>query len=657
VKGWQLCVRWKDGSTSWEKLADLKECYPVEVSEWAVASELDDEPAFNWWVHHTLKKRDRIISLVKQRQTRYLEKTHKFGVELPKSVRHAYELDKKNGNTFWADAISKEMKNVRVAFRIKDEDEIPKNVYQRIKCHMIFDVKMEDFRRKARMVAGGHMTETPKCMTYSSVVARDTVRIALTLAALNGLEVKAGDVMNAYITAPIEEKVWTVLGPEFGDDAGKAAIIVRALYGLKSAGACFRKHLASCMRHLGYEQCKADLDLWMKPEIDPADGYKYWSYVLIYVDDILVIHHDAMVPLKRIGKYFLLKPDSVGDPDMYLGAKLRSVVTANGVECWSLSPSKYVQEACKNCRQHLTENFDGKFALPKDAANPFPVNFEPQIDTSAELGPDEASYFQSLVGIMRWMVEIGRVDIAVECSLLSSHLALPRENHLHACIHVMRYLELHHNTRLFFDPTRPVVDEGNFDNGANWKDFYGDIEEAIPEDAPEPRGKSVVLRAMVDSDHAGDKETRRSRTGFVIFMNLALITWMSKKQATVESSVFGAEFVAMKHCVEELRALRYKVRMMGVPLEGATFVFGDNMSVITNTSKPVSTLKKKSNSICYHAVREAVAMGECVTGHIRTHFNYADLLTKALSGVIRRRLVHGLLYDIYDDHQKRVSWN
>ena len=214
---------------------------------------------------------------------------------------------------------------------------------------------------------------------------------------------------------------------------------------------------------------------------------------------------------------------------MYLGAKLRNNVTSNGVECWSLSPSKYVQEACKNCREYLKENHDGKFVLPKDAANPFPVNYEPQIDTSAELDPDEASYFQSLVRIMRWMVEIGRVDIAVECSLLSSHLALPCENHLHACIHVMRYLDLHHNTRLFFDPTRTVVDEGNFDDGANWKDFYGDIEEAIPDDVPEPRGKSVVLRAMVDSDHAGDKETRCSRTGFVIFMNLALITWMSKK--------------------------------------------------------------------------------------------------------------------------------
>ena len=117
---------------------------------------------------------------------------------------------------------------------------------------------------------------------------------------------------------------------------------------------------------------------------------------------------------------------------------------------------------------------------------------------------------------------------------------------------------------------------------------------------------------MVDSDHAADKETRRSRTGFLIFLNMALITWYSKKQMTVESSVFGAEFVAMKHCVEELRAFRYKLRMMGVPLEGPTYIFGDNMSVINNTSTPELTLKKKSNAICYHALREAVAMGECV---------------------------------------------
>ncbi len=104
---------------------------------------------------------------------------------------------------------------------------------------MIFDIKMEDFRCKARLVAGGHMTKAPTTITYVSVVSCETVRIALLMAALNDLNVKVGDVLNAYITTPITEKVWTVLGPEFGTDAGKSAIIVRALYGLKSAVAAF----------------------------------------------------------------------------------------------------------------------------------------------------------------------------------------------------------------------------------------------------------------------------------------------------------------------------------------------------------------------------------------------------------------------------------
>ncbi len=97
------------------------------------------------------------------------------------------------------------------------------------------------------MVAGGHMTSAPTIMTYPSMVSSETVCIALTLAALNDLEVKAADILNAYISAPIKEKVWHALGPEFGPNAGKSAIIVHALYGLKSAGAAFHAHLADCM--------------------------------------------------------------------------------------------------------------------------------------------------------------------------------------------------------------------------------------------------------------------------------------------------------------------------------------------------------------------------------------------------------------------------
>ena len=116
-------------------------------------------------------------------------------------------------------------------------------------------------------------------MTYSSVVGRETVRIAFTIAALNNLQVKAGDVMNAYVTAPCSENIWTFLGKYFGADQGNKAIIVRALYGIKSSGAAFHAHLADCMRRIRYTPGRGDSDLWMKPKIDP-DGDEYYSYIL-----------------------------------------------------------------------------------------------------------------------------------------------------------------------------------------------------------------------------------------------------------------------------------------------------------------------------------------------------------------------------------------
>jgi len=101
--------------------------------------------------------------------------------------------------------------------------------------------------------------------------------------------------------------------------------------------------------------------------------------------------------------------------------------------------------------------------------------------------------------------------------------------------------------------------------------------------------------------------------------------------------------------MEKLRGLRYKLRMMGVPVTGPSYIYGDNMSVINNTQRPESTLKKKNNSICYHAIRESVAMGESLMGHIRTEDNLADLMTKVTFGAKRQRLVQGILLDIFDE--------
>ena len=209
------------------------------------------------------------------------------------------------------------MSKVRVAFKTLGDNETVPPTFQEIRCHLIFDVKMEDFRRKARFVAGGHTTETPASITYASVVSRESVRIALTLAALNDLEVKTADIENAYLTAPVNEKIWCKLGPEFGAACGKTAIVVRSLYGLKSAGASFRNHLEDCMRHLGWKSCVADQDLWMKAETRPSDEHTYYAYALLYVDDILIVHHNAESCLKDIDKYFKMKPGSIGEPEYY----------------------------------------------------------------------------------------------------------------------------------------------------------------------------------------------------------------------------------------------------------------------------------------------------------------------------------------------------
>ncbi|KAL7474089.1 hypothetical protein ACHAW6_000082 [Cyclotella cf. meneghiniana] len=99
VNGWELCCKWKDGSTSWQKLSDLKESPLLQVAGFALATGIADEPAFNWWVAWVLKKRDQIISLVKRRSTRYHKRTHKFGIELPKIVDEAYMIDKATGTT------------------------------------------------------------------------------------------------------------------------------------------------------------------------------------------------------------------------------------------------------------------------------------------------------------------------------------------------------------------------------------------------------------------------------------------------------------------------------------------------------------------------------------------------------------------------------
>ena len=655
TKGWKVKVLWKDGTSSWLPLSDVKEAQPVELAEYAVSRNIQDEPAFAWWVKHTLKKRDRIV---KQVQHRMIKRNTKFGIKVPSSVEEALRFDKENGDTFWFDAINKEIKNVKVAFHLLGEDETPPPGSKRIPYHIIFDVRY-DLTRKARLVAGGHRNQgVPQHNRFSSVASRDSVRLGLLIAALNDLSVATTDIGNAYLNAPPKEQVHVIVGPElFGEDnAGKTAVVVRALYGLKSAGNAWREYFATfVMAELDFDPTTADPDVYRRPEVD-NDGKEYYSYLIIYVDDVLCVHHEPKQVMDVIGETFRLKNGVDSDPTNYLGADVRSWTYErdDGSEgkCWAIGSQSYLKEALRICETQMDEHgLSYKSSKRKGRDTPFQSSdYRPELDSSDFCSHSLANLYQQLIGILRWVCELGRMDILYEVSVLSQYLAQPRVGHLQEALNIFYYLKHHSRSWVVLDPTTFEVEWTPKENEPSPEDralamgsIYPDAVDELPHNMPKPRGNPISISIFVDADHAGNRVTRRSHTGIVIFCNLAPIIWYSRRQNTVETSTFGSEFIALKIAAELNESLIYKLRMFGVPLTGPSKVMCDNEAVVKSSSFAESTLKKKHCSIAFHKVRESVASGKLLIYYEHTSSNLADLFTKALNASKRLPLIRGLL--------------
>ena len=165
---------------------------------------------------------------------------------------------------------------------------------------------------KARYVLDGHKPEAPEISTYAGVVSKESIRIALTYAALNCLDVCAADIQNAYLQAPSSQKHYIVCGPEFSqENVGRNALIKRALYGEKRAGRDFRNHLRECMKHLGFTSCLADPDVWMRKGLN-LQGKEYYEYILLYTDVLVISHQPERILRNELNKYFGLKESSIG---------------------------------------------------------------------------------------------------------------------------------------------------------------------------------------------------------------------------------------------------------------------------------------------------------------------------------------------------------
>jgi len=204
-------------------------------------------------------------------------------------------------------------------------------------------------------------------------------------------------------------------------------------------------------------------------------------------------------------------------------------------------------------------------------------------------------------------------------------------------LRIFGYLKAHSKLSISFDVSDHTIPIATTPSNVNWDEQYPDVREELPPDAPTPKGKPAKITCYSDSDHAGDLVTRRSTTGILLFVNNTPIKWYSKRQNTIETSTYGSELVSLRIATELVMEFRYRLRMMGIPIQGSSVLLCDNKSSVLNVSLPSSTLKKRHNAIAYHRVREAVAAKIISVGHIDGKHNLSDIMTKAVDGVTFKR--------------------
>ena len=292
---------------------------------------------------------------------------------------------------------------------------------------------------------------------------------------------------------------------------------------------------------------------------------------------------------------------------------------------WFVGCKKYLKEALKR-----VESIFGSLAKKTTPCVP---GDHPELDDSEMLNDDEHRKFQMLVGILNWIVTIGRFDVAYATMSLARFTAAPRRGHLNRALQVFGYLKKRPNRRFCIDSGDPTYenDEDSLDKdlAKELQECYPDAFEEIDPDFPEALVGEMKITVFVDSDHAHDKVTRRSVTGILIFVGRTPIFYHSKRQGAIECSTYGAEFMAMKTAVEETISVRYMLRALGVRVEHPSFMLGDNLGVVQNATIKESLLKKKHVALSYNKTREATAAGIVHPAHISGDYNYADTLTKA----------------------------
>jgi hypothetical protein len=590
---------------------------PISVIEYAQAHNLLDKKGFGRVKRSARSKANttRIIQQACYRSPRH-SPIYMFGIRVPRNHKEAMELDKENGNTMWADAEHAELSSIQGYQSFTDRGpqgsaKIPKG-YKKITVHMVYAVK-HDGRHKARLVAGGHLTDTPIESVYSSVVSLKGVRMTIFAAELNSLLIWSTDVGNAYLESYTQEKVYVIAGPEFEPFGlqGHVLLIARALYGLKSSGLRWWERLAEVLWAMGFVPSRAETDIWMRRVKD------HYEYLCVYVDDIIICSMNPRSITDALETEHKFNLKGTGPIHYHLGCDYFR--ESDGTLCYG--PRRYIDK--------MVTDFERMFgSQPRMFSSPLEKGDHPETDTSELLDLEGIKQYQSLIGSAQWATQLGRLDVTTAIMSLSSFRIAPRQGHLNRMKRVIGYLRKMRSALI-----RVRTDIPDFsalpDTQHKWdKSIYAGAREIIPDDIPEPLGKHVVCTSYVDANLYHDMLTGRSVTGVLHFFNQTPIDWYSKKQATVETATYGSEFVAARTATEQVIANRQALRYLGIEVKGPTLLFGDNRSVVDSATVPQSKLNKRHMALSYHKVREAIASGAMRFLWINGPENPADILSK-----------------------------
>ncbi|OMO88956.1 Integrase, catalytic core [Corchorus capsularis] len=450
---------------------------------------------------------------------------------------------------------------------------------QPIGCKWVYKVKRKADgsieRYKARLVAKGYTQQegVDYLDTFSPVAKIATIRTLLVVAALKGWYLHQCDVNTTFLHGDLSEEVYMKLPEGYLEGSTKVCKLVKSLYGLKQASRQWNLKLTESLIKYGFHQSQADHTLFIK-FVD-----KNFIALLVYVDDIIVASND-ITEVINIKAYLhdLFSIKDLGELKFFLGLEV-----ARSKQGINVCQKKYTMDLLK----------DMNFLVCKPTSTP--ILPETRLTTESGTPLADASQYRQLVGKLQYLTTT-RLDISYAVQQLAQFLDKPTSDHLQVAHRVLRYLKGTIGQGLLFSS------QGIFQ-----------------------------LKAYSDSDWGTCLDSRKSITGYCIFLGDSLVSWKTKKQNTVSRSSSEAEYRALATTVCEIQWLNYLMKDLQITLEPSTPLFCDNLSAIHIAKNPVFHERTKHIDIDCHVVRTKLQEGLIKLLPVSSKLQLADCFTKVLS--------------------------